>query len=345
MTLHRKIIFLAAMVLLLGEAHAATTLRIATVAPEGSGWVTTMRAGAEEIERRTEGRVQVKYYTGGVMGSDSKVLRKMRMGQLDGASLGIGSLEARYPGVYLYGLPLMFRDFAEVDYVRARMDQTLREGLAEAGLVSFGIAGGGFAKLMANFPVHSLADLRGRKIWVPEGDRVSYAAMEALGLAPVVLPLTDVLTGLQTRLIEAVAVPPIGALALQWHTRIKYVVDLPVAYSAATLVIEDKSLGKVSPEDRAVLTEVMERIYREFDQANRPDNEAALQAMLANGVELIEPAQGDVPQWRKAVYASNRAQADKGTFDAALLSTLEAHLAEHRSNAGGTSMARDTDTN
>ncbi len=313
-------------------AHSAT-LRIATVAPEGSSWVTAMRAGAKEVSEQTEGRVKLKFYTGGVMGSDAAVMRKMRIKQLDGASLGIGSLEARYPDIVLYGLPMVFRDHAEADYVRERMDEQLRVGLAKAGLVTYGIAEGGFARMMSSFPIRNLDDVRGKKIWVPEGDRVSYAAMEALGLAPVTLPITDVLTGLQTRLLDAVAIAPVGALAFQWHTKVKYMTDMPVAYTAGILAIEEKSLKKVSPADRKVLRSVMERIYDEFDEGNRPDNAKATEALIASGVEMVQADPDDVPRWREAVTASTRREAQKGTFDSALLDQLEGHLNDFRTNA------------
>ena len=71
--------------------------------------------------------------------------------------------------------------------------------------------------ILGNAPVRSLDDLNNKKVWVPEGDEISYAGMEALDLSPVTLPLTDVLTGLQTGLLDVVATPPVGALVLQWH--------------------------------------------------------------------------------------------------------------------------------
>ncbi len=136
------------------------------------------------------------------MGNDKKVLRKVRIGQLQGGAFTASGLSERYADIVIYGLPLLFNDDAEVDYVRERMDPQLEAGLSAAGFESLGMAGGGFAVLMGSEQVTTLDELRGRKVWVPEGDRISYAAMESLDLSPVVLPITDVLTGLQTGLLE-----------------------------------------------------------------------------------------------------------------------------------------------
>src|SRR5690606_7355182 len=180
-------------------------LKVATIAPDGSHWMREMRAAAAEIKERTGGSVEIKFYPGGVMGNDAQVLRKIRIGQLHGGAFTAGGLAERYSGLNLYGIPLLFRSLDEVDYVREHLDPVLTAGLEEAGFVGFGFIEGGFARLMANHPVRGIEDMRRRKVWVPEGDPISFFAMEELGLSPVVLPVTDVLTGLQTGLLDIVA--------------------------------------------------------------------------------------------------------------------------------------------
>ena len=200
-------------------AAAATTLKIATLAPDGSYWMTALRESAAEISKRTDGRVEMRFYPGGTMGDDQAVLRKMRIGQLHGGGMLSGTLAARVPDLEVYGLPLLFRSYDEVDHVRGAFDARLLAELESNGLVAFGFIETGFAYLMSVDPVDSLDDLRGRKAWFPEGDAVGQAILEAAGLSPVPLPLSDVLTGLQTGLIETVAGPPVGAVALQWFTK------------------------------------------------------------------------------------------------------------------------------
>ena len=226
-----KKLLLTIFVLAFSVTAEAATLKIATVTPEGSQWMKDMRASAKEIKERTEGRVQIKYYGGGVMGNDQKVLGRIRIGGLQGGAFTPSTLASQYPDLNLYGLPLVFDSEEEAAYVRQRMDERLSAGLEEAGWVNFGFAAGGFAVLMSNTPIDSLDDLKGKKIWVPEGDLVSRQSMASLKLSPVTLPLTDVLTGLQTGLIDIVAMSPIGALVLQWHTKVKYITELPLVYT------------------------------------------------------------------------------------------------------------------
>jgi TRAP-type C4-dicarboxylate transport system substrate-binding protein len=171
--------------LAIGSAASAATLKIATVTPEGSQWMTEMRESAREIKERTEGRVQIKYYGGGVMGNDAKVLGKIRIGALQGGAFTPAALSDVYPDLNIYGMPLVFDSEEEAAYVRKRLDSKLQQGLEAEGFVNFGFASGGFAMVMSNTPVKSLDDLRGKRVWVPEGDSISYSSMEAMSLAPV----------------------------------------------------------------------------------------------------------------------------------------------------------------
>ena len=150
---------LALLMVLAMPAGAATVFKIATLAPEGTGWMREMRAAGESIKSKTEGRVEFKYYPGGVMGNDATVLRKIRVGQLQGGAFTGSELASIYPDVMIYGLPFLFRNQTEVDAVRARMDPLIAAGLAEKGLVAAGITGGGFAYLLSTRPIRGRDDL------------------------------------------------------------------------------------------------------------------------------------------------------------------------------------------
>jgi TRAP-type C4-dicarboxylate transport system substrate-binding protein len=309
---------------------APIQIKIATLAPENSSWMQGMRAGAQEIAERTEGRVQIKLYGGGVMGNDKKVLRKMRIGQLHGASFTPSGIAERYPDLNLYGLPLMFDSLDEVLFVRQELDAKLMAGLEEVGLVGFGITGAGFALIMSGEPVASYDDLKGRKVWVPEGDASTYGAMKALDLSPVVLPITDVLTGLQTGLIEIIGTPPVGAIALQWYTKVKYVTDVPITYTYAVLVIEKKIFDRLQPADQDVVREVFTALNDRFDVENREENASAREALVANGLQIVEPVPGAVDVWRGRVDEINRAQVADGALSDDLFAELQTLLQGYR---------------
>jgi TRAP-type C4-dicarboxylate transport system substrate-binding protein len=205
----------------------------------------------------------------------------------------------------LYGMPFVFRSLEEVDYVRAKLDPQLIEGLEATGLISFGFAGGGFANFMSRAPVKSHQDLQGKKIWVPEGDVVSFTALKSMDLSPSALPLSDVLTGLQTGLLDVIVAPPAGALLLQWYTKVKYLNPLPVAYTLGLLAIDNSAFERLDKADQAIVREELSAVYKELEQINKRDNIAARAALLANGIKVVEADPKDIPYWREVAATTS----------------------------------------
>ncbi len=313
---------------------AQTQLKIATLAPQNSGWATEFRAGAKAIEERTEGRVKLKFYWGGAQGAESKVLQKIKIGQLHGGTFSPTDFQERYADVNIYGLPFFFESHDEVDFVRSHIDGKLQKGFEDLGFQTYGFAGGGFAYILSNEPVRGQEDLKGKKVWLPEGDLISYEAMKALQLSPVPLPVTDVLTGLQTGLIDIVAIPPVVALALQWHTKVKYVTQIPVLFAMGFMAIDDRALRRVSTEDQQVIAEVLSGVYASVDKGSRAEGENAVNALLSVGIQNVEPLPGEVERIRDTMASTNRAMAERGMFSLALLEEMQTYVDEFRRENG-----------
>lgn len=319
-----------ALALLSAASVRAADIKIATVAPDGSHWMEQMRGGADEIKMRTGSRVTLKFYPGGVMGNDAQVLRKIRVGQLQGGAFTAGGLAERYNALNLYGIPLLFRSLDEVDAVRAKLDPKLIAGLEQAGFVSFGFTEGGFANLLSNEPIRSIDQMKRKKVWVPEGDQISFLAMEAMGLSPVVLPVTDVLTGLQTGLIEMTFASPVAALVLQWQTRVKFRTDLPVSYSYGIFAIEKGAFNALTPDDQKVVREVMTRVMGGLDHTARDDNKRAAEVLASSGVQTVSVNAADVEGWRRTVEGLYPQIRERPDVDKPMFDELSVVLADYR---------------
>ncbi len=313
---------------------AAKTFKIATLSPDGLTWMKELRAGIKEVETRTEGRVKFKLYPGGVQGDDYTVLRKMRIGQLQGGAVAATTLTRFYPDLQVYSLPLTFRSPAEVDYVRQRMDQRIIDGLEANGIVSFGITETGFAYLLSKRPVNTLSDLQQMKIWMPDGDPIAAEMSKAFSVNPIPLLMTDVLAGLQTGLVEAVTVPPVVALALQWHNHVSYMVDVPLLYTYSMMMLDKKAFDGVDPADQLIVHEVLDGVFSKIDRTTRSDNRAAFDALVNQGVKLTEPTPGELESWRQHAEVSIRGLVESDAISPESLEILQRHLAESRLTSG-----------
>lgn len=325
---------LALLIFCLPAQLPAQTLKIATLSPDGTSWMRSMRTAGKKISKRTEGRVKLRFYPGGVMGNDASVMRKIRVGQLQGGAVTPGALAAVDKDVQVYSVPFLFRDLREVDRVRRSMDKRLMSGLERNGFVGFGFAEGGFAYLMSRTPVKTVQELKARKVWSPEGDRVVLTAFESVGISPVSLPITDVLTALQTGLVDTVASPAVGAIALQWHTKVKYLTDVPLLYTYGFLVISDKAFKKLSPEDQEVVREVLNRTFKAIDRQNRKDNTEALAVLKRQGIVFVEPPPKDLARWRQTVDTAVKKLERQGFFSKGVVERVRKLLADCRQGEG-----------
>lgn len=310
----------------------AQTFKIATLSPDGSAWMSKMRAGAAEIKDKSAGRVELKFYTGGTMGSDKAVLNKIKIGQLQGGALTGGSLAETVKDLQVYALPLRLRSFDEVDYVRSKIDAGLSKQLEDAGFVNFGLAEGGFAYAMSkNNPIPSIAALRKQRVWIPDSDELSQETMKVFQVSPVPLSLADVLPSLQTGIIDTVASSPIGTVALQWHTQVKYLTEVPLTYFFGTLVIEKKSFIKLSAADQQLMRDVMGRIFKEINQQNRKDNLSAYNALLKQGIKVVKPSTAELSEWNKTGDTASAEMVKKSIVSAAAATQLNTLLNNFRS--------------
>lgn len=282
---------------MVASSVSAKSIKIATISPDGTLWMEEMRAGAKEIKEKTQGRVDFKFYPGGVMGSDENVLRKIHIGQLQGGAVTTGSLTGVYADIDIYSLPYIFSSFEQVDYVRSKMDQFLIDELEKNGLVAFGFGEGGFSYMMSDSSVYKVEDVRKQKVWVPGGNKVGEAVFSSAEVSPVTLPVSDVLTGLQTGLVNTIITSPIGAIALQWHTRVKYVIDVPLTYITAMLVVDKEVFSKLTKEDQDIVREVMTASFKRIDAANRRDNFAAQEALKQQGIEYVSLPKESLNDW------------------------------------------------
>ncbi|MEM9531113.1 MAG: TRAP transporter substrate-binding protein DctP [Pseudomonadota bacterium] len=280
-------------------AAEAITFKVATVAPEGTAWMQELRDAAQRIKEQTEGRVEIKFYPGGVMGSSDTVLRKMRVGQLHGGAFTAGELAGRDEDLLLYGIPFLFDNDAEVAAVRAALDPLIEADLEKAGFTVVGIAGGGFVQLFSDRPVRSAADLKEAKVWTPEGDTVSDLAFRLAGISPVPLSLPDVYTALQTGALDTVVNTTAGAIAFQWHTRMKTMTDFPVAYVLGLMALDRRMVSRLDDGDKDILMREMKAAFVRIEQTNLKDVVAARGAIGNQGIEIVELNSDQRQAWLK----------------------------------------------
>jgi TRAP-type C4-dicarboxylate transport system substrate-binding protein len=242
---------------------------------------------ALELADSTEGRVRIKFYPGGVAGDERDVLRKMRIGQLHASGFTGNGLGEILPAVRLLETPFLFSNFAEFDAVLADVSDTLRTGFREEGYELAGWASVGMVHLFSKHPIASVEDLRKSRPWVWETDPLAAALFRKLDISPIPLPLPQVLTSLQTGIIDVAYTSPSGAVSLQWFTRVNYMTNLPLTHSLGGIVISERFLDRISSHDRATTLRLFERHLNELEPVTREEADQSLGVLQEEGIQFI----------------------------------------------------------
>lgn len=278
-------------------ASAAQSLKLATLVPEGSIWDKSERELGAALQSATGGRVKFQIYPGGVAGDEPDFLRKIRIGQLQGAlfsASGLGDIDQAF---YIFQVPLLFENDAEVLYVLEHMRPVLAQRLEAKGLVLLHWTNVGWLRFFASKPVATFDDFKKRKqfVWGTDG-RVQKWYQE-LGLQPVSLSGADVLTGLQTGLIEALPATPLAALALQWFRPAPYMLDHRFAPLLGGLVVSKSSWDKVAAADREVILKLAREAETKLFAEIPKREEEAVAEMQKRGLTVAKEPASDAEKW------------------------------------------------
>lgn len=327
------------LVLLAGGALSAASaqqhvIKFASLAPEGSTWLNVMREYDAAVRQESGGRLGFRIYPGGVQGEDKDVLRKIRLGQIQSAGFtGVGLGEIA-PKLRILDAPFLFRNAAEVDHLTAAMDEEFRNALADNNFVLLGWAEVGFVYVFTNTPVRTPKDMNGVKMWMWEGDPIAEATFRAFGISPVPLSVVDVLTSLQTGLVNGAYTSPLAAIALQWYTRVKYMMDLPLANASGAVVISKKAYDALPADLREILLRNGRKYMTRLTAKSREENTASLATLKKNGVQPVSVS-GDpaVQEYVEAGRRARRALVGK-LYDQAFLDRVEKSIADFRAGGG-----------
>ena len=290
---------LASMLLAAGAAAQPVTVKLATLAPDGSSWHLILKQTAEKWKQVSGGRVIVKIYPGGVSGDDPDVVRKMRLGTLQAAVLtavGVGEVDK---AVYALGVPMMYGSYDEVYAVLEKMRPRLEAGLEQKGFVVLNWADAGWNHFFTGKPVATPDDLKALKLFSWAGDPKTIDVYKAAGLNPVPLPATELSTALQTGLVSAVAVPPQVAVVSQYYTHAPNMTALRWQLLLGATVITRAAWDKIPADVKPALLDAAHEAGRLLQAEMRGSGDKDVEAMRKRGLNVVAVDAKAEAAWRR----------------------------------------------
>ena len=322
-----------AFLLALPAAAQTTAIKFATLAPEGSTWMKVLTELSKELETESGGKLKFKFYPGGVSGDEKDVVKKIRIGQLHAAGftgVGLGDVA---PETRLLDAPWLFRSRSELETVRAKFAKELNAAVEKGGFVLLGWTDLGSVYVFTKNPIASPEDMKKEKMWVWEGDPIAVAAYKALGVNPVPLSIVDVMQSLQTGMINGVYGPPLGVVALQWHSKVKHIYPVPLAESTGAVLVSKKFIDGLPADQRKILVDLSAKHLKRLNELTNAENDKALEALKKQGLDLAaDPGPATRRRYEELGAAARKELAGK-LFSADLLGKFEKELAALRARS------------
>jgi len=280
-------------------AHAqANVVKLATLVPEGSVWDKALREMGADWATATQGRVTLRVYPGGVAGDEPDVVRKMRIGQLQAAAITTAGLASIDPSFNVFNVPMFFDSYPELYATLDKLEPVLKQRLEAKGFILLSWGHGGWVYFFTKHPVESVDGLKKTKMFTWAGDDGMVSTWKAKGFNPVPLAATDIMTGLQTGMIDAYPTTPLLGLTLQWYRQTPHMVGMGMAPLVGGLLMTKSAWQKLSDADRAKVQAACDRMEKRLEVEVPRQDTTAVAEMKKRGLQVVPVSAANAAQFR-----------------------------------------------
>jgi len=299
-----------------------TTIRIASLAPPGSSFVKVLKAWSRTLQKETEGRVELRVFSGGSEGSDRDLVKRIKAGKLDAAGVATTGLSMVAPELQVLTAPGLLTDDAQLDRAREKLDAKLQKLIEDGGFKLLAWGDGGKNRVFSATEFSAPANLSGKPAWAGKDNAVGLAYVQALGASPVRVGASGVFPGLTNGKLEVVPASAMAAVAFQWYTKLKYVTSTNFNIIVGGSIISQKKFNELSAADQKTLLGTAKRAASKLDQIVGRDDARAYQTLLGRGIQEVDTA-GNQAAWDAVAKQAREQLVQRGVYSKSLLKAVE----------------------
>ncbi len=273
-------------------------VKLATLAPKGTSFHLILQEMGQAWRAAPDGGIRLTIFTDGTMGGEGDVVRRMGLGQLQAGLLttsGLTEISDRVSG--FQNIPVAYRSYDEVEYVRERLGPQYAETLREKGFVVLGWFDSGWVQIFSKERLERPSDMKGGKVFVVPGSPGTLEIARSIGTQPVELEPTDVLVSLQTGLVNIAPAPPIYALAAQFFQPAPYMLDVNWVPLSGAVVMTTRMWDRLTDGQKQVVMESAAAACAKLTTRAREEMQESIDAMVKRGLEVVKPEGENREEW------------------------------------------------
>ena len=312
---------------ILQAQNESLTLKFGTIAIEGSSWSNIFQEMNAELQTVSNDRLKFKFYYGR---DEADLLNMLNNKQLDAISITTVGLGKILSDIYIFGLPLLFSSYQELDYVREKLTPLYEKYFSDKGYTFLGWGDYGIIYLFSKTPIRTQTDLQKSRIWVWALDPISRAFASASGREPTLLPLESVLPSLVNNEIQTVYNSPLACIVYQWYSEINFMTDLPLAMGVGGTILNRPKFLTLSELDKSLLIRISKTYHIRLIEKIRQDTEESLNILKNEGIKIVSMPPQEKMKWGQiAVQVQNQFVGQ--LYDESLLNRLRDLINEFQS--------------
>ena len=328
---HRKFSFICS-IMLYAVLGFGQTIKLGTVAPEGSPWHETLQQTAQRWKEASNGKVKLRIYAGGVAGDELDMMRKIKIGQLHATAITCTSFIGLIPDLESIYFPLQVRTDGELEHIIQKLGPAFERELEEKGFKVLNWNTAGWVHFFSTQPVVYPDDLKKQRLFFWGNDTKYIEILKSSGFQPVPLAINDLLPSLQTGLVDAFAAPPAAALSFQWFALAKHMSRLRWQPLPGVTVVSMKKWNKIPTDLQPTLYAIAQEEGAKLYQRILKLESEALSVMEKNGLTIHPINESIEKQWYDLIMDKCFPKFVGARFSQSSFDKVQKSLTEFRTN-------------
>ena len=272
-------------------------IKLATVAPEGTEYYNLLFEMGQRWQQETNGQIQLRIYPNGVVGGERDTIRKMRVGQIQASAMSSIGLAELTDQIQAFTLPMGFKNYDEIDRVKNIMFGDISEGLSQSGFKLLFLVDIGWVYWFSTEEISVPQDLMDAKIYTTGGDYVTVELFKKFGFNAIPVSETDILTSLQTGMINSMQTVPILSLSSGWSALMPNMLDLKWGAFVGAVIVDERVWKKIKPEHQKIMMDIAQDIGKKYQKSGREMEKKAIDVMQQYGMKIKKPSDEEIAIW------------------------------------------------